>query len=133
MSARVLRCCCLVLALLISGGHLAVLQGVAWAGMIAARAPEQGLAAAVQSLDGSAPCQLCRTVRGLDQDSERGTANPAPNKPDATAMKPVKDALPMSGLPDFASPATMSTFAVAWRHDGPRFAPSAPEPPPPQG
>ena len=48
------------LCLRLLGGDFAVLQVVAWTGMVVERAPTQGLAEAVEStLSGERPCRLC--------------------------------------------------------------------------
>ena len=54
----------ILLALRLLGGDLAVLQVVAWTGMILNRTAERGVAAAVQStLDGKEPCPLCHAIK----------------------------------------------------------------------
>lgn len=59
------------LALRLLGGDFAVLQVVAWTGMIVTRTAEQGVTAAVAStFDGQHPCPLCQaldTARSQEQ------------------------------------------------------------------
>lgn len=63
------------LALVLSGGHLALLQGLAWAGMIVTRSVDRGFDEAVAStFSGAEPCAMCLTVKDLS-DTE-------PTKPD---------------------------------------------------
>ncbi|MBN8526045.1 MAG: hypothetical protein J0M02_11980 [Planctomycetes bacterium] len=68
------RCavCCLVLFLIV--GNAAVVQVVAWAGMIAVRSAESGVAAAVAStFSGAAPCRLCRAAAAMERPQGIGT------------------------------------------------------------
>jgi len=47
----------------IAGGHWAVLQSVAWAGMLRDYAREDGFAAAVEkTFSGNYPCAMCRQI-----------------------------------------------------------------------
>lgn len=56
------------LSLRLLGGDGAALQVVAWAGMIVSRAPDQGLAAAVEStFDGKHPCPLCKALEAAEK------------------------------------------------------------------
>ena len=55
--------------LVMSGGHVALLQLTAWSSMLIHRAPEMGWSLALDStFDGSAPCTLCHAVDDLQQD-----------------------------------------------------------------
>jgi hypothetical protein len=76
----------LLLGVILAGGHLALLQGVAWAGMLLARAGEQPLAIAVRTtFDGEHPCALCRAIEQHQHD-----AAPAKPAPDAVAKSITK-------------------------------------------
>lgn len=61
-----------------SGAHWAAVQGVAWAGMLAARAPERGLSAAVAAtFSGEDPCGVCLVVdKAARPSSELSAAMP---------------------------------------------------------
>lgn len=53
-----------LLALRLLGGDVAMLQVVAWTGMIVSRTAESGVAAAVEStFDGEHPCPLCTALK----------------------------------------------------------------------
>ena len=59
----------LFLVLILVGGHVACLQVVAWAGMFANRVQTRTVAEALAStVDGSAPCAMCRAVKALQDD-----------------------------------------------------------------
>lgn len=60
----------ILISLRLLGGDSGILQAVAWAGMLVSRAPEQGLAAAVEStFDGAHPCSLCTAIKKVEQQS----------------------------------------------------------------
>lgn len=64
-------------ALRLLGGDLAVLQVVAWSGMIVARTTEQGVAAAVEStFDGEHPCPLCKALKTAQETEDKQPALP---------------------------------------------------------
>jgi hypothetical protein len=55
---------CLLAVLLASGGHWAVLQSIAWAGMLIDYSRTDSLAGAVsKTFDGKHPCPLCRKIQ----------------------------------------------------------------------
>lgn len=124
------------LTLRLLGGDTAVLQGVAWLGMIVSRAPAQGVAAAVDSsLDGSSPCALCKAVREIKAASQPSpqTEHPLPETPlkrlKFQEIVPVNAALP--GPPSQNPEATANRF----KEDsaaGPSRKDSPPVPPPRQ-
>ncbi len=66
----------------IAGGHWAVLQTVAWAGMLADYTRESGsLAVGVeQTFDGEHPCELCKEIAVA---KGRETSRPEPSSPTA--------------------------------------------------
>ncbi|MGB0991875.1 MAG: hypothetical protein ACPG32_05340 [Akkermansiaceae bacterium] len=58
------KCLCIVAAITIFDGHLAVVQSWAWASMLWDRSPEMGLSEAVDStFSGEQPCPLCCAVQ----------------------------------------------------------------------
>ena len=63
MRAVLLRALALVCALHVSGAHWAVLQTVAWTGMLVARSQRAGVEEAMRTtFDGQHPCKLCVVV-----------------------------------------------------------------------
>ena len=96
MARSVHRWGMLLLALALLSGQSAGLQLVAWAGMLAARAPEVGLATAVRTtFDGQHPCGVCALVAALaDQERAPAPLAPGPEKPDAKPAKPLHVDLP---------------------------------------
>ncbi len=69
----------------IAGGHWAVLQSVAWAGMVVEYSKTSTLGAAVvKTFSGEAPCHLCKTIEaGKKQESHLPTSV----KPDKSSDK----------------------------------------------
>ncbi|MCK6489843.1 MAG: hypothetical protein L6R48_16240 [Planctomycetes bacterium] len=120
------RCACVLAALMLAGGHLALLQGLAWSTMLAERIPRLGWGTAVATtFDGQHPCRMCRVVKALDQ-AERTPDAPAP-------AKPFKKADPIPAAPPSAPPAPAETQALAHRQPAPlQGRVTAPEPPPPR-
>ncbi len=65
------------LALRLLGGDFAVLQIVAWTGMIVTRTAETGVAAAVEStFDGEHPCPLCKALDSAKSQEQKDTPLP---------------------------------------------------------
>lgn len=60
----------------IAGGHWAVVQGIAWAGMIRSYSEESGslVAGVKKALSGEAPCHLCERIAQAKQ-SEKQSVN----------------------------------------------------------
>ena len=119
------RCTALALMVMLVGGHVAGLQLVAWCSMFVARVASAPTvcSAVVSTLDGSAPCALCRVVVAMRAHDEPTPAQPAPamvikvlavlasdDPPDAAPgvrRRPslVKDAFPLPGhRPDVEPP-----------------------------
>jgi|GEM_PF-3606184 hypothetical protein len=69
-----------MLSLVLTGGHLALLQITALTSMLIVRSGEQGLIQAMQStFSGARPCALCRVVHVLAAAQQNdGSALPAP-------------------------------------------------------
>lgn len=67
-----------LIALRLLGGDVAMLQVVAWTGMVVSRTAERGLTAAVEStFDGAEPCPLCKAVKAVKQsEQEQQPADP---------------------------------------------------------
>jgi hypothetical protein len=65
------------LSLRLLGGDFAVLQVVAWTGMIVTRTAEQGVTAAVAStFDGEHPCPLCKVLDSARSQEQKDTPLP---------------------------------------------------------
>lgn len=57
---------------LIAGGHWAVLQGVAWAGMLGSYSQQGDLVTAVQkTFSGDYPCDMCRKIDTAQKKQEQ--------------------------------------------------------------
>lgn len=74
-------------ALYLGGAHWAVLQVTAWTGMLVTRAPELGVARAVETtFDGAHPCRMCEAVEvGKQEEQKQQPVSPTPG-----AVKEVK-------------------------------------------
>jgi len=69
----------------IAGGHWAVLQSVAWTGMLIEYSQSSSLRAAViKTFGGKAPCQMCRTI---EEGRQKETKLPATLKADKKCDK----------------------------------------------
>ena len=103
-----------------SGAHWLLVQGAAWAGMVAARSGRNTVAQAVATtFDGAHPCRVCLLVkRGAAPDATPRASRPAPSVDFAFAEVPavVPAAETASILPE-----TLPGFASA-----PRVPPSPP-------
>jgi len=65
----------------IAGGHWAVLQSVAWAGMVVEYSKTSTLGAAVvKTFSGEAPCHLCKTIEAGKKQESRLPASVQPDK-----------------------------------------------------
>jgi hypothetical protein len=120
------------LALRLLGGDVAMLQIVAWTGMIVTRTAERGIAAAVEStFDGDEPCPLCKAVKAVTQSEPA----PLPANPDQLVMKLKLNDMVKSGdlllpCPSIDQP---QTIPLVNRPEGiPRARCDAPALPPPK-
>jgi hypothetical protein len=85
----------LMLSLRLLGGDGGVLQAVAWAGMLVSRAPEMGIAAAVETtFDGAHPCPLCTAIGKTEKPAEEQTPLPE----NVLAKLKLKDTVPTGEL-----------------------------------
>jgi hypothetical protein len=64
---------CLIAVLVMSGGHWALLQSIAWGRMIAGFSQQDSLGTAIsKTLSGKHPCPLCLKIRsGVQQEKQR--------------------------------------------------------------
>ena len=86
----------LILALLISvGGHWAVLQTAAWAGMFVSYSQQGSFVEALsKTLDGEHPCALCKVVkRGHEEQKKQESEAPEKLKKMELYAEPVDTAL----------------------------------------
>jgi hypothetical protein len=88
----------LIGALLVSmGGHLALLQAVAWANMLVEFSTEGSFSEAVdKTFDGEHPCHLCKVVKKSKSEEERKPLLKAEMKWEVALPAPVKVPLPRS-------------------------------------
>jgi hypothetical protein len=103
-----------------SGAHWLLVQGAAWAGMVAARSGRNSVAQALTTtFDGKHPCRVCLIVkRGSDADSSPRAASEAPSVDFAFVSPPSVVPSPMTAVASFETPA--SFFSI------PRVPPSPP-------
>lgn len=126
----------LALVLVLTLGHSAGMQVVAWASMLVSRVATESVSQAVLStFDGSAPCDLCIIASALG-DAERSPALPVgddgnPRLP----MKVVKpDLMPAVVLPVFelAEARETAVMLMILAQTSPPGCVLTPEPPPPR-
>lgn len=80
MIRRMIRLVALTALLLSVGGHWALIQSAAWAGMFLKFARQGSLhSAVIKTFDGKHPCQLCKLV----DDEQRKETKPGSKAPDS--------------------------------------------------
>jgi hypothetical protein len=121
-----------LLALRLLGGDVAMLQIVAWTGMLVSRTAERGVAAAVEStFDGDEPCPLCKAVKAVQQ-SDQKEEQPANPEGLITKLK-LKDMLradDLAALPPAAIPLLSTAPSMDAVRCGPAPSDAPPVPPP---
>src|ERR1043166_9651959 len=77
MNSRLGKWVVVVLLVIATGSHWAVLQSLAWAGMLVTYSQTAPIAIAIQkTFDGKHPCQLCKAVRaGKESQKQHETLN----------------------------------------------------------
>lgn len=124
------------LALVLSGGHLTLLQGLAWAGMLVTRSVDRGFDEAVTStFSGAEPCAMCLAVKNLS-DAEP-TKPDRPRGPDREPLPQILQfkATAVTGItprPDDLSTVVESAPLRPARHEQPTGWEPGVEPPPPR-
>ena len=115
----------------IAGGHWAVLQSVAWAGMLHDYAQRTGsVAVAVeQTFDGQHPCELCREIQVVKSKEQKGSPLSLTTKDDAKVKALAADSL----LRPFVRTATEVCFPRAVSGFGSGRTEQPPTPPPRRG
>ena len=85
----------LMMAVFLTGGHVALLQVVAWSEMLIVRSQQQGWSGAVSStFDGRHPCSMCMAIQSLKQSENRvDAATPTKGDPAGLAKQVKKSDL----------------------------------------
>jgi hypothetical protein len=111
---------CLLAAFVVAGGHWAVLQSVAWVGMLANYSGQHGLVAGVsKTFDGQHPCGLCKTVEeGQKQEGEKLPLVKSDKKTDCLTPRPLAS-LPIRTWFTHAPPLWQADLRSALRDDEP--------------
>jgi hypothetical protein len=79
MQSALQRAILVLLICILSGGHWAVLQGVAWTGMIVDYSRDATLLEGVRkTFDGQNPCDMCRAIQRSITDEAAQPDEPAP-------------------------------------------------------
>lgn len=125
-----------LLALRLLGGDLALLQGLAWVGMLLERAPEKGLAQAVEStFSGDEPCDLCRAIKKTKDAESASEPVQAPQEEKLPAgliaKLKLKEALPLEELPSMPESLPLNVAKARRSLDGERAATRSDAPPSP--
>lgn len=115
----------LACALYLGGAHWMVLQVTAWTGMLVARAPELGVARAVETtFDGEHPCRMCEAVEEGQKEEQK--------KPVSLTAGAVKE-LKLLSIKAVALPELMASGVWQWpdfpKASG-RWMDAPPTPPP---
>ena len=113
-----------VLLLLVAGGHLSVLQSVAWTTMLLNNLSRAPLTEAIKrTFDGSRPCAMCKAI--------------AAQKEAGKKVNYAKDVLKLefppaakARIPKASEPFQMTSLASDFAHP---LTPQPPTPPPPRG
>lgn len=115
----------------IAGGHWAVLQTVAWAGMLHDYTQRTGsvTVAVEQTFDGAHPCELCREIATAKAKEHKENPSTPKVKDDAKVKALVVDSLP-SPLVRIAAKVS---FPRAESDCGPDRTEAPPTPPPRRG
>ncbi len=89
----------------IAGGHWAVLQTVAWTGMVIEYSKDSPVAAAlIKTFSGRAPCKMCHTIEaGKEKESRLPATVKADKKIDKFLVRSVRE-IPMPPPAQFAYP-----------------------------
>ena len=78
---RLIPCLLAVCVLGSSNLHLAVLQVVAWSGMLVSYSQDRSIAeAAVMTFDGEHPCPLCKAIKKAKREEKRAPQQPVPTQ-----------------------------------------------------
>jgi hypothetical protein len=102
----------LIATLLVSmGGHLALLQTIAWGNMLVEFSSESSLSEAMdKTFDGEHPCSLCKVVRKSKNEEEKKPLLKAEMKMEVALPAPVKVPFPRSTEIEFRVTEYAGTF-----------------------
>lgn len=108
-TARIFRhCCCALMAaalFLSAGGHLALLQGVAWANMIRDYSRGDSLTQAVEkTFDGKHPCPLCKKIAAQRSKEEKAPVTVKAEKKAEVFLPSASTLIPLPVVASFAYP-----------------------------
>ena len=108
-AARIFRhsCCALMAAALFlsAGGHLALLQGVAWANMIRDYSRGGSLTQAVEkTFDGKHPCPLCKKIAAQRSHDEKAPVTVKAEKKAEVFLASASTLIPLPVVGSFAYP-----------------------------
>jgi hypothetical protein len=103
---RLLGCLVMTVALFLSaGGHLAVLQGVAWATMIRDYSRSGSVTAAVEkTFDGKHPCALCKKIAAQRSHEEKAPVTVKTEKKAEVFIALGSAIIPIPSVRSFAYP-----------------------------
>ena len=103
---RLLLCLIMGFALFLSaGGHLAMLQGVAWASMIRDYSRSGSLTAAVEkTFDGKHPCPLCKKIAAQRSHDEKAPVTVKAEKKAEVFLSSASALIPLPVVGSFAYP-----------------------------
>jgi len=89
----------------LGGGHWAVFQGIAWAGMLMEYSKEASVAVAVQkTFSGEAPCGMCKTIAEKRSKENHSPANITQQKLGDVFLVGFGELLPKRSWKDFLYP-----------------------------
>ena len=110
----------LVLALCVTlGFHWALLQSVAWVGMIVNYSRQSSLRVAVcKTFDGQHPCALCKLVKAGKQDERKPEA-----RQDTTKLDLFAERAEAFEFPSFIERSFVSPLSVSTRSESPPLPP----------
>lgn len=119
------KCLCLVAALAVTDAHLILVQGWAWSNMLQDRAPERGVAEALEStFSGAEPCPMCCAVQ--EERHEEQEEAPVPESDPTMKWIPTSASEEMALYPP-ATPYCKQMWTSGWmlclRTDSPEIPP----------
>ena len=90
---------CMIAGFQLLGGHWAILQTAAWAGMVIDYSKTEGVEAGIaKTFDGKHPCSLCLSIAKNKEKEGKQTANDGPGKIYLVHQAPQLALTPPSGF-----------------------------------
>jgi hypothetical protein len=121
MFARAGRVLSVVALAYLVGGHWAVLQSIAWLGMVSQYSQHEDIGTAlVQTFDGKHPCPLCLAIAKKRQTEDRQVAQNVANELVAVLLEPT--------WMTSQSGRSLAYFEFEYRPEARRTAPPVPPP-----